>query len=79
MNIIDIIKTQRFFKAAFKYLLPRDIMLKLKEKGRYIVVNPENLESEVAKIKSKDDSMYSISVLPSSELNKSFDEEFDNE
>ena len=50
-------------------------MQKLKEHGRYRVVNPEKLESQIANFNNKDDSLYSISVLPSSELNKSFDDE----
>ena len=56
-------------------MLPKEILQKLKEHGRYRVVNPEKLESEIANFNNKDDSLYSISVLPSSELNKSFDDE----
>ena len=75
VNIVDIVKTQRFFKAAFKYLLPAQVMKKLKEHGRYIVIDPEKMEYEKLDSKVKEDSMYSISVISSSELDESFHSE----
>ena len=39
-DIIDMIKSIRFFKLALKKLLSREERMKLKEKGRYRFVDP---------------------------------------
>ena len=41
INIITIVKTQRYIKAALKFLLSAHKRLKLKEHKRYIQINPE--------------------------------------
>ena len=39
-NIVKIVKSRRYFKAALKMLLSRENRKQLKEKSRYISIDP---------------------------------------
>ena len=41
MNIIELIKSQRYFARALKSLIPREKRLQLREQTRYLVVDPD--------------------------------------
>ena len=41
INIVQIIKSWRYMERALKLLLPARTRLELKEKSRYIVVDPD--------------------------------------
>ena len=53
INIIEIIKSRRYFNRALKVLLPKKQRMKIKERSRYIAINPdaesENEEDKKAK------------------------------
>ena len=53
-NIIEIVKSRRYFNAALRFLLTKKQRMKLKERGRYTVVNPE-LQQERVKGKGEDE------------------------
>ena len=40
-NILEIIKSRRYFNAAIRFLLTKKQRMKLKERGRYTVINPD--------------------------------------
>ena len=40
-NIIEIIKSLRYFNAALRLLMTKKQRLRLKEQGRYTVINPD--------------------------------------
>ena len=40
-NIIEIIKSRRYFNAALRFLMTKKQRLRLKERGRYIVIDPD--------------------------------------
>ena len=40
-NIIEIIKSRRYFNAALHFLLDKKQRMRLKERGRYTVINPD--------------------------------------
>ena len=42
IDIIEMIKSRRFFKLALRELLPAKKRMELKEKSRYIMVDPDN-------------------------------------
>ena len=48
-NIIEIIKSRRFFGKALKTLLTRQQRLKMKEKSRYLYIDPNSKEPMIAK------------------------------
>ena len=41
-SIIEIIKSRRYFNAALRFLMSKQQRMKLKERGRYTVVNPDD-------------------------------------
>ena len=41
IDIIEMIKSRRFFKLAFRELLPASKRMELKEKSRYLMVDPD--------------------------------------
>ena len=41
INIIEIVKSWRYYERALHYLLPEKKRLDLKEKSRYIAINPD--------------------------------------
>ena len=41
-NIVKIVKSRRYFKAALKMLLSREKRKQLKEKSRYISIDPSS-------------------------------------
>lgn len=41
-NIIEIIKSRRYFNAALRFLLSKKQRMRLKERGRYTLINPDN-------------------------------------
>ena len=41
IDIIEMIKSRRFFKLAFRELLPAAKRMELKEKSRYLMVDPD--------------------------------------
>ena len=40
-NILEIVKSRRYFNAALRFLLTKKQRLKIKERGRYTVFNPD--------------------------------------
>ena len=46
MNIIEIIKSRRYFNAAIRFLLDKKQRMRLKERGRYTVINPDFEKNE---------------------------------
>ena len=45
-NIIEIIKSRRYFNAAIRFLLDKKQRMRLKERGRYTVINPDFEKNE---------------------------------
>ncbi len=41
INIVEIIKSQRYFNAALRFLLSKPQRMKLKERGRYTTIDPD--------------------------------------
>ena len=41
INVVQIIKSWRYMERALKVLLPAKTRLELKEKSRYIIVDPD--------------------------------------
>ena len=41
INIIEMVKSWRYFEQAIKYLLPEKQRLDFKERARYIAVDPD--------------------------------------
>ena len=41
INIIEIVKSWRYFERALHYLLPEKKRLDFKERARYIAINPD--------------------------------------
>ena len=41
INIIEIVKSWRYFERALKFLLPEKKRLDFKERSRYLTVNPD--------------------------------------
>lgn len=52
INIVKIIKSQRYFEAALRYLLPEKKRLMLREHSRYIQINPDELLRSETKLKN---------------------------
>ena len=48
INIIDIIKSRRFFTLALRKLLSYKDRMDLKERSRYIIIDPDSGEDEKA-------------------------------
>jgi len=48
-NIIEIIKSRRYFAKAFKALLTKRQRLQMKEKSRYLYIDPDKKESPLAR------------------------------
>lgn len=42
VNIIEIIKSRRYFESALKYLLPKEKRFYFKERSRYQTVDPDS-------------------------------------
>ena len=53
IDIIEMIKSRRFFKKAFRELMTAEKRMKLKEKSRYIMIDPDSDDEESAKEKDK--------------------------
>ena len=45
INIIEIVKSWRYFNKALHYLLPEKERLDFKERTRYISINPDPVDS----------------------------------
>lgn len=41
INIIEMVKSWRYFEQALKYLLPEKQRLDFKERARYMTINPD--------------------------------------
>ena len=41
IDIIELIKSRRFIKIALKHLLTKEKRIELKERSRYLCINPE--------------------------------------
>ena len=41
IDIIELIKSRRFFKLALKHLLTKEMRMQLKERSRYLLIDPE--------------------------------------
>ena len=48
-NIIEIVKSRRYFNAALRFLLTKKQRMKLKERGRYTVISPNPQQERVTK------------------------------
>ena len=46
-NIIDLIKEKRYFNASLKLLLTRKQRKRLKERTRYLMLNPNDKDKKV--------------------------------
>ena len=44
INIIEIVKSWRYYDKALHYLLPADKRLDFKERSRYISIDPDDFE-----------------------------------
>ena len=44
INIIDIVKSYRYFNGALRFLLTESKRMDLKERARYIAINPDRSE-----------------------------------
>ena len=54
INIIEIVKSRRFFKKALKILLSKKKRMELKERSRYISIDPnKKVIKEEQKMKMK--------------------------
>ena len=42
INIIEIVKSRRFFNQALKFLLSKKKRMELKERSRYISIDPDS-------------------------------------
>ena len=40
-NVIEIIKSKRYFNAALRFLMSKKQRMRLKERGRYTVIDPD--------------------------------------
>ena len=40
-NILELVKSRRYFNPAIRFLLTKNQRMKLKERGRYTVINPD--------------------------------------
>ena len=49
VNIIEIVKSWRYFDSAFRFLLDERKRLDLKERSRYLVVDPDPDEEKEKK------------------------------
>ena len=41
INIIEIVKSWRYYESALRYLLPENQRLNFKERSRYIMIDPD--------------------------------------
>ena len=48
INIIEIIKSRRYFESAFKFLLTENQRMEMKQKARYIAIDPNRKELKEA-------------------------------
>ena len=46
LNVIELIKSRRYFAKALKMLVPPETRLRLREETRYLVIDPESEESD---------------------------------
>lgn len=60
-NIIEIIKSRRYFNATLRFLLTKNQRMRLKKRGRYTAINPDVSEDDKAKENSDEltDGFYS--------------------
>ena len=47
IDIIELIKSRRYFKMALRHLLPPKVRMELKERSRYISVDPDAPETKI--------------------------------
>ena len=47
INIIEIVKSRRYFKNAMQFLLPREKRLEFRERGDYLIVDPSDSDSNL--------------------------------
>ena len=52
INIIEIVKSWRYFELAVKYLLEERKRIDFKEKSRYIAINPDSADEQTQKKKT---------------------------
>ena len=41
IDVIELIKSRRFFKLALKHLLTKEVRMQLKERSRYLCIDPD--------------------------------------
>lgn len=70
-NIIEIVKSRRYLSEAVRLLLSKEQRKKLKERSRYLIVNPDKLKGQVEKTNELDSS--AASSDDSSHLPKGFE------
>ena len=47
LNVIELIKSRRYFAKALKMLVPPETRLRLREQTRYLVIDPDSDDSGV--------------------------------
>ena len=52
INVIEIVKSWRYFELAVKYLLEERKRIDFKEKSRYIAINPDPADGQTQKKKT---------------------------
>ena len=41
INIVEVVKSWRYMERALNYLISKEMRLQMKEKARYVVIDPE--------------------------------------
>ena len=62
MNIIELIKSQRYFARALKSLIPREKRLQLREQTRYLVVDPDEEDEGSSPPANKREQYYAADI-----------------
>lgn len=57
-NIIEIVKSRRYFNAALRFLLTKKQRMRIKERGRYTVINPDGGGERVRVQKGDEENEY---------------------
>ena len=60
LNVIELIKSRRYFAKALKMLVPPETRLRLREQTRYLLIDPESDDSGLVSDFEKSTSRYTI-------------------
>ena len=87
LNVIELIKSRRYFAKALKMLVPAETRLRLREQTRYLLIDPESDDSGLNSDFEKSTSRYTIkqsTVLGDVQLSsghfseRSYNDDFNN-